>query len=59
MERRDYEFADRRHLNVLAMRFGLDNHRALADWARWALAQTDEWTSTDDPGDWDWRSAHR
>ena len=57
MGEEDYSFVERRHLNVLAMRFGLDNHRALADWARWALAQTDSWTSTRDPGTWDWRHA--
>ena len=45
----DYPYADRRHLNEIAMRFGLANHRAIAEWARWALAETDGWPSIEGP----------
>lgn len=52
----DYAFADRRPINALALRFHVDHQRHLADWARWALAQTASWRSPTDPGDWDWRA---
>lgn len=53
----DYPFAERAHVNALGMRFQLDHHRLVADWARWALDQTGSWSSTTDPGDWDWHAA--
>lgn len=53
----DYGFAPRRHVNALALRHGFDQLDAQARWARWALTQIESWTSTADPGDWDWRSA--
>jgi PadR family transcriptional regulator, regulatory protein AphA len=46
-------FPDRAHLGSLGARFHLDHERLVADWARWALAQTEGWTSTTDPGGWD------
>lgn len=52
----DYEFAGRMHVNTLALRFQLAHYRALADSAKWALGQIDEWNSTSDPADWDWRT---
>ncbi len=55
----DYAFAQRRHVNALALRHGLDQQLALASWARWALTQVEAWTSTEDPGEWDWRAARR
>ncbi len=53
----DYGFAPRRHVNALAIRYGLVQLEAEATWARWALTQIESWTSTADPGDWDWRTA--
>ena len=52
-----YPYHDRAHVNALAIRFQLDLHRTMAEWADWAAEQTDGWASTADPGDWDWRSA--
>lgn len=57
MEDDDYPFTTRRHINAIALRHGLDQQASHASWARWALTQVDSWTSTSDPGDWDWRSA--
>ena len=50
-------FPTRLHLNALALRFHVDHERAIADWARWASAQTEGWASTVDPGTWDHRTA--
>ena len=33
------------------------HERAIATWADWALAQTEGWRSTTDPGPWDHRQA--
>jgi PadR family transcriptional regulator, regulatory protein AphA len=52
-----YEFADRLPVNALALRWGLEHQRLLAEWADWAQAQVSEWRSTTDPGDWDWYAA--
>ena len=46
-------FPERQHLSSLGVRFHLDHEQLVADWARWALVQTEEWVSTTDPGDWD------
>ena len=51
------EFAARRHVNALALRFQLDHERQQATWARWAIEQVATWTSATDPGPWDWRAA--
>jgi PadR family transcriptional regulator AphA len=51
-------FPERLHLNGLGLRFHLDHERAIAGWARWALDQTAQWTSTSDPGSWDHRHAY-
>lgn len=53
----DYPFGARLHINAIAMRFQRDYHTMVADWAEWATAQTREWTTTDDPGSWDWCTA--
>lgn len=53
----DYPFAGRRHLNAISIRFQLDQQRATADWADWALDQIARWNSIDDPGGWDWHDA--
>lgn len=53
----DAPFPERLHINSLGLRFHLDHERAVATWARWALAQTAEWRSTTDPGAWDQRRA--
>lgn len=47
------EFADRVHLSSLGIRFHFLHEQLMADWARWALEQTEGWESTTDPGDWD------
>ena len=51
----DYAFAARAHLNALGLQFVLDHEGAIAGWARWALEQTEAWSSTTDPGSWDHR----
>lgn len=53
----DYPYHDRVHVNALALRFQLDLHRTMAEWADWAIEQTQGWDSTTDPGAWDWHSA--
>lgn len=52
-------FPERLHLNGLGLRFHLDHERLIAEWARWALVETEGWTSTTDPGSWDHRSVYR
>lgn len=52
-----YEFAGRLPVNAIALRWGLEQQRLLADWAAWARDQVAAWRSTTDPGDWDWYSA--
>jgi PadR family transcriptional regulator, regulatory protein AphA len=51
----DVAFPERLHLNTIGLRFLLDHERSIAGWARWALGQTEAWTSTTDPGSWDYR----
>ncbi len=46
-------FPERAHLNALCLPFQLEQERAAAAWARWALAQVAQWAEVDDPGDWD------
>lgn len=46
-------FAERRHLSLLGVRFHLQHELLVAEWARWALEQTEGWTSTTDSGPWD------
>ena len=53
----DYPFANRRHINAIAIRFQLDYNRMMTDWADWAIGQTDHWIDVDDPGTWDWHTA--
>jgi hypothetical protein len=53
----DYEFASRRHINALALRYQLDHAGQTARWASWARAQVEQWPTTTDPGDWDWETA--
>jgi DNA-binding PadR family transcriptional regulator len=53
----DYEFAARRHINALALRFELDHAALRVNWASWARAQVEQWPSTTDPGDWEWATA--
>jgi PadR family transcriptional regulator, regulatory protein AphA len=45
-------FPERQHLSSLGVRFHLDHEQLVADWARWALVQTDQWESVGDPGSW-------
>jgi DNA-binding PadR family transcriptional regulator len=52
-----YEFARRRSINALALRFQLDHEAVLARWAAWARAETRTWHSPTDSGDWDWYAA--
>ncbi len=51
------EFAGRRHVTALALRFQLDFEQLLVDWSRWAREQTGTWPTVSDPGSWDWRQA--
>jgi len=53
----DYPFAERRHINAIAIRFQLDYNHMIADWAQWATTQTDSWNDISDPNDWDWHAA--
>ena len=53
----EYEFAARLHINAIALRFDLDYAALLARWAVWARDQVEQWPSTTDPGDWDWKPA--
>ena len=53
----DYPFAERRHINAIAIRFQLDYNQMISDWAEWATAQTDSWNDITDPNSWDWHSA--
>ncbi|MEQ8842673.1 MAG: PadR family transcriptional regulator [Acidimicrobiales bacterium] len=53
----DYPFAERRHINAIAIRFQLDYNHMIADWAQWATTQTDSWNDIDDPDAWDWHAA--
>ncbi len=52
-----YPFAERRHINAIAIRFQLDYNQMISDWARWATAQTDGWNDVTDPAAWDWHTA--
>jgi DNA-binding PadR family transcriptional regulator len=52
-----YEFASRRSINALALRFQLDHEALLARWAAWARAETSTWRSPTDSADWDWHAA--
>jgi PadR family transcriptional regulator, regulatory protein AphA len=52
-----YEFAVRRSINALALRFQLDHEALLVRWAAWARAQTSTWRSPTDSADWDWYAA--
>src|SRR5262245_17421444 len=46
-------FPERLHIAALCLRFSLDQEQAVLAWARWALAQVEQWQGTTDPGDWD------
>jgi PadR family transcriptional regulator, regulatory protein AphA len=50
-----YEFAHRRHVNAIGLRFAMDFQALLIEWARWTRQETASWPSTADPGAWDWR----
>jgi DNA-binding PadR family transcriptional regulator len=52
-----YEFAGRRPINALALRFELDHQAVLARWAAWARAETGAWRSPTDSHGWDWYGA--
>lgn len=56
-DRDDYRYTARRHINAVAIRFQLDYHRMVVQWAQWARQQTDDWHDANDPGDWDWHDA--
>ena len=53
----DYPFAERRHINAIAIRFQRDFHEMITNWAEWATDQTKPWSDIDDPGSWDWHDA--
>ncbi len=51
------EFARRRSINALGLRFQLDHHRMVRTWSDWALDATATWQSPTEAAGWDWRSA--
>ena len=53
----DYPFAERRHINAIAIRFQLDYNQMISDWAEGATAQTNSWNDIADPDAWDWHTA--
>jgi DNA-binding PadR family transcriptional regulator len=53
MARQPPLFPERRHIGAITIRLQQDQEETTARWADWALAQTAEWRSTGDPGDWD------
>jgi len=55
----DYPFAERRHINAIAIRFQRDYYDMIVNWTEWAADQTNAWTDTDNPGPWDWHNALR
>ena len=57
VEDADYSFAERRHINAIAIRFQLDYNQMISNWAEWATAQTDSWNDITDPDAWDWHTA--
>ena len=46
----DAGFAERQHLSSLGVRFHLQHEQLVADWARWALGQTEGWDVDHRPG---------
>ena len=52
-----YPYAERRHINAIAIRFQLDYNQMISNWAEWAAAQTDSWNDITDPNAWDWHTA--
>jgi len=42
-------FPERMHVNALSLRFLIDHHAHLCDWAEWALAETASWSNTTSP----------
>lgn len=53
----DSAYSDRLHINALALRFQLDYHEMMVRWGQWAAEEVPEWSSTTDPGQWEWISA--
>jgi PadR family transcriptional regulator AphA len=53
----DYAYAERLHINALALRFQLDYHEMMISWTQWATEQIEQWPDTTDPGRWEWISA--
>lgn len=51
------EFAGRRPINALGLRFHIDHEQLLINWARWALKETAGWNSPTDPAGWEWHAA--
>lgn len=55
----EYPFAQRQHINAIAIRFQVDYNQMISNWAEWATAQTDSWNDITDPNAWDWHTALR
>lgn len=53
----EYPYADRRHINAIAIRFQTDYNEMIANWAEWATIQTERWNDVSDAGEWDWHTA--
>jgi len=52
-----YEFASRRAVNALALRFQIDHEELQILWAGWARDQIGTWHSPTDANGWDWFAA--
>ena len=46
-------FPERAHISALTLPLQLEQERAVARWARWAIEQVETWPDTADPGTWD------
>ncbi len=53
----EYRFEGRAHINAVAIEFQFRFYEMVTEWCRWADEQTAQWTSTRDPGAWEWRQA--
>ena len=49
---RDPTFPERAHLGAVGLALQREQEEAVLRWAQWALAATERWESTQDPGAW-------
>jgi PadR family transcriptional regulator, regulatory protein AphA len=48
-----HPYPERLHISAISLPLQLDQEIAVLRWARWSLAQVEQWQDTGDPGDWD------